>query len=145
MRTALVFVLALTTAYGKIYLIETEDHDVEREDIPAVEEVPKHIGYKEEKCASEEEGIQCTLPFSYMGFTYHGCIKTIRTIGDKHWCVVKDEMAVKGFRRVNCTDSCPKAKTLSEVKLPPEEIVEKLKANQVVYSMIERGGDCEDY
>jgi len=104
-----------------------------------------HVGYKERKCATEEAGVQCTIPFSYMGFQYHGCIKTTRTKGDKHWCVVKDKMAEKGFRRVNCAKSCPKDTALSEEILSPEVIVEKLKTNTEVYSKIERGRDCMDY
>ena len=80
-----------------------------------------------------------------MGFQYHGCIKTTRTKGDRHWCVVKDEMAEKGFRRVNCLKSCPKDTALSEEILSPEVIVEKLKTNTEVYSKIERGRDCMDY
>ena len=105
----------------------------------------KYEGYKETKCATEDAGVQCSLPFSYAGYTYNGCIKTIRTRGDKHWCVVKDEMAEHGFRRVNCSDSCPKARALSEEILSPEVIIEKLKTNPWVPSMIERGRDCIDY
>ena len=54
-------------------------------------------------------------------------------------------MAEKGFRRVNCTESCPKEDALTEVKLSPEELIEKLKTNPVVVSMIKRGRDCMDY
>jgi len=105
----------------------------------------KYEGYEKRTCDTEEEGIKCTLPFSYMGFQYNGCIKTIRTRGDKPWCVVKDEMAEKGFRRVNCTKSCPTDYALSEEKLSPEKIAEKLKTHPTVTSMIERGRDCWDY
>ena len=47
--------------------------------------------------------------------------------------------------RANCSESCPMDRALSEVKLSPEEIVEKLRKNDKVVSMIERGGDCMDY
>ena len=73
---------------------------------------------------------------------YYGCIKRS---GDKHWCVVKDETAEKGFRRVNCSDSCPKNTVLSEVKLSPKEIAKQLKTNPKLSSKIERGGNCTDY
>ena len=103
----------------------------------------KQEGYIRNKCDTEEQGIQCNLPFSFMGHSYFGCIK--RPWQDKYWCVVKDAMAQKGFARKNCSESCPTDTVISEVKLSPKEIVEKLKTNPKVYSMIERDGDCKRY
>ena len=99
----------------------------------------------ERKCDTEEQGIQCTFPFSFMGFSYKGCIK--RPWQDKHWCVVKDEMATtaKRFRRVNCSESCPTENMLTNVTLSPKEITEKLKTNTDAFTAIHRGGNCEDY
>ena len=42
----------------------------------------EHEGYEKIECDTEEPGIHCTIPFSYRGFTYHGCIKTD---GEKYW------------------------------------------------------------
>ena len=99
------------------------------------------------ECDTEEQGIKCTFPFSHMGHTYHGCLKRPRH--SKYWCVAKDEMAEKGFRRVNCTESCPRDHILAEPdeELSPKEIVEKLKTNPHVISATTRGDPkkCEDY
>ena len=65
--------------------------------------------------------------------------------GDEYWCVVKDDMAPRGFRRFNCSESFPWNTALTEVKLSPEEIIRVLKKNPIVFSMIERGRDYMDY
>ena len=101
----------------------------------------EYEGYKEEKCDTEEQGIQCTFPFTFMGFTYHGCIKTKE---EKYWCKVKDEKTPKGFRRVKCSKSCLTDVALSE-ELSPNKIAEKLKTIPIVSSMVERDRDCLDY
>ena len=51
-----------------------------------------------------------------------------------YWCVVKDEMAPKGFRRVNSLESCPREKGITDVKISPKEIIEKLKTYPEVYN-----------
>ena len=95
-----------------------------------------------DKCDTEEQGIQCSFPFSARGFEYHGCIKIN---GDKYRCIVKDEMAPKGSRLVNCTESCPRDNVLSQKKLSPKEIAEKLKTKMDVFTAIEIDGNCTEY
>ena len=102
----------------------------------------KYEGSKKKKCDTEEQGIQCSIPFSYGGFSYYGCIKRS---GDNYFCPVSDEKAERGFRIANCSESCPKDNVLTEVKPSPKEIAETLKTNPIVMSKIDEGEKCEDY
>ena len=102
----------------------------------------KYEGSKKKKCDTEEQGIQCSLPFSFGGFSYYGCIKRS---GDNYFCPVRDEKAERGFRIANCSESCPKDNVLTEVKPSPKEIAETLKTNPIVMSKIDEGEKCEDY
>ena len=45
---------------------------------------------------------------------------------------------------MNCSQSCPTDNILATVKLSAEEIIATLKTTPKVFSMIEKGGVCED-
>ena len=54
-------------------------------------------GFIEKKCDSAESGTECQIPFSYKGFTYHGCVREQTDF--KYWCVVINKTeAGKTFR-----------------------------------------------
>ena len=92
-----------------------------------------------QECDTEEPGKKCFIPFSYKGFSVYGCITTD---GEKPWCIIKDPDAEKGFKKANCSQSCPRDDFLSSVKLSPEEIIETLKTTPKVLSKIEQGEKC---
>ena len=73
------------------------------------------VDYKETTCDTEQ-GIQFSLPFSYMGHTHHGCLKTME---DNYSCPVK---AHAGIRRVNCSELCPRDIGITEEENLPKEI-----------------------
>ena len=92
-----------------------------------------------QECDTEEPGKKCFIPFSYKGFSVYGCITTD---GENPWCILKDPDAEKGFKKANCSQSCPRDDFLSSVKLSPEEIIETLKTTPKVLSKIEQGEKC---
>jgi len=95
--------------------------------------------FVKQDCDTEEPGVKCFIPFSYMGFMYHGCINSD---GEKPWCTPKDPDSKSGFKKANCSESCPTDHILSTVKLSQEEIIATLKTNPKVFSKIEKGEDC---
>ena len=68
---------------------------------------------------------------------------------NKYWCPVKDEEAPKGFRRVYCSESCPRVATIEQTtkqsQLSPKEITEELKTSFGVFSNIDKGRNCGNY
>jgi len=100
-----------------------------------------YADFEPQYCDTEESGEKCFIPFSLKGFTYHGCVTSD---GGKPWCTIKDQDAEKGFRRANCSKSCPRDMLLSSIKLSTEEIIASLKTTPNVVSKMEEGEKCED-
>ena len=92
------------------------------------------------QCDTEVPGVKCSLPFTYRGYQYRGCIKTE---GEKYWCLVKKNNG-NGFLKANCSKSCPTDEVLASKKLSSKEIKRKLRTTPIVASMIERDGNCEE-
>ena len=95
--------------------------------------------YQKQECDTDEHGVKCFIPFSYMGMMYHGCITND---GEKPWCTPKDPSIESGFKRANCSQSCPRDDILSSVKLSPEEIIATLKTTPKVFSKTEKEENC---
>ena len=95
--------------------------------------------YAKITCDTEEADVKCSLPFTYRGYEYNGCIKTE---GEKHWCLIKDKG--NSLLKANCSKTCPTDEILATKKLSSKEIKTKLKTTQSVASMIEKDGDCRE-
>jgi len=100
-----------------------------------------YADFEPQYCDTEESGEKCFIPFAYKGFSYHGCVTSN---GEKPWCTVKDQDAEKGFKKANCSKSCPTDFLLTSVKLSTEEIIASLKTTPIVVSKVEKGEKCEE-
>ena len=89
-------------------------------------------------CDTEKKWVECSLPFTYQGYEYNGCIKRAE---EKYWCLVKDKE--NGLIKANCSKSCSNDVVLATKKISSKQIKRKLKTTPNVASMIEREGDCE--
>ena len=101
----------------------------------------KTVGYLKRPCAGAEKGEQCDIPFTYQGFTYHGCIEG--NDEKTFWC--KKLKAGEGkLKLIKCSDSCPRDVILSKERLSKNELMQSLRKEPSVYTKIDLDESCEE-